>query len=36
MKKRSQNANYYVAGLVALLTLVIYLVSLQNDFVLMG
>ena len=34
MKKRSQNANYYVAGLVALLTLVIYLVSLQNDFVL--
>jgi len=32
--KRSQNFKYYVAGLVALLTLIIYLVTLKNDFVL--
>ena len=32
--KRSQNIKYRVAGLIALLTLIIYLVALQNDFVL--
>ena len=32
--KQSRNVNYYVAGVVALLTLVIYLAALQNDFVM--
>ena len=31
--KRTTNSKYYLAGLVSLLTLIIYLAALQNDFV---
>ncbi|HUK99222.1 MAG TPA: tetratricopeptide repeat protein [Nitrospirota bacterium] len=31
--KKSQNVNYYVAGLISLLTFIIYLPALQNKFV---